>query len=98
MNALKKKEAIIYLDSFLSLYKCAFYHAATFGYEVKPLGEVTVHGETTPGSAVASGCYQIHNTVAKGIQDPGLFSVTFQLPGPVQAETLTTYSYNDGIL
>ena len=94
MNVLKKK----FIWILFCLFTKAFYHAATFGIEVKPLGEITVQGETTAGRAVASGRYKILNTVAKSLPDQGLFSVTFQLPGPVQVETLTIYSYNDGIL
>lgn len=72
-------------------------HSQDFAYEVLCNGEVTIKGTTTTGEKTVSRKNMVFQMQTQNLCPPGEFSVSFQLPGPVDRHHVTTLFGSDGI-
>lgn len=68
-----------------------------FTYEVLPDGKITIKGATTTGEKTVSRNNMVFQMQTQNLCPPGEFSVSFQLPGPVESHQVTTLFGSDGI-
>ncbi|KAL2611765.1 hypothetical protein R1flu_023457 [Riccia fluitans] len=71
---------------------------ADFKCEVEGDGKVTIKGSTTTGEARVFRGQRVFNMVSQFLCPPGLFTVSFRLPGAVEPTQFTGTFGSDGIL
>jgi hypothetical protein len=72
--------------------------AEEFSCEVDTNGKVLINGVTTTGEKTVSRYSQVFQMQTQNLCPPGHFSVTFQLPGPVDPHQFSGNFGTDGIL
>lgn len=74
-----------------------FVHA-DFECSVDIDGEVFIKGVTTTGEKTVCKNSQVFKMQTQNLCPPGHFSISFQLPGPVECQKVTLSFETDGIL
>ncbi|KAM1038802.1 hypothetical protein ACFX13_034158 [Malus domestica] len=69
-----------------------------FRCDVDPDGKVFVQGVTTTGGKIVCRDFHVFKMKTQNLCPPGHFSVSIQLPGPVESEQKIVSLDNDGIL
>lgn len=77
---------------------CEFINAGDFSCEVDTDGKVLIHGVTTTGEKTVSRYSQVFEMQTHNLCPPGHFSISFQLPGPVDPHQFSGNFGTDGIL
>lgn len=77
---------------------CEFITAGDFSCEVDTDGKVLIHGVTTTGEKTVSRYSQVFEMQTHNLCPPGHFSISFQLPGPVDPHHFSGNFGTDGIL
>ncbi|KAK8506828.1 hypothetical protein V6N12_000398 [Hibiscus sabdariffa] len=65
-----------------------------FNCDIEPNGKVVIKGISTTGEKIVCKNFQIFHMQTQNLCLPGPFTVTFQLPGPVNSEEATSYLAN----
>lgn len=78
--------------------KCFSWLAGDFSCEVDPMGKVLIKGVTTTGEKSVYKYSQVFEMQTQNLCPPGHFSISFQLPGPVNPEQFSGNFGIDGIL
>ncbi|GMN43811.1 hypothetical protein TIFTF001_013008 [Ficus carica] len=69
-----------------------------FSCDVEPDGKVLIKGVTTTGEQIVCKNSQIFHMLTRNLCPPGHFSISFQLPGPVDQQQFSGSFGTDGIL
>ncbi|KAL0005875.1 hypothetical protein SO802_013436 [Lithocarpus litseifolius] len=69
-----------------------------FSCEVEPDGKIVIKGVTTTGEKIVCKNSQIFQMQSQNLCPPGHFSISFQLPGPVDNQQFSGSFGIDGIL
>lgn len=72
--------------------------ADSFSCDMEPDGKVKIKGVTTTGENIVCKNSQVFRMQSKNLCPPGHFSITFQLPGPVNNLQFSGAFGADGIL
>ncbi|KAK8605167.1 hypothetical protein V6N13_082619 [Hibiscus sabdariffa] len=65
-----------------------------FNCDIEPDGKVVIKGISTTGEKIVCKNFQIFHMQTQNLCLPGPFTVTFQLPGPVNNQEATSYLAN----
>ena len=74
-----------------------FMTAGDFNCDIEPDGKVLIKGITTTGEKIVWKNFQIFHMLTQNLGPPGHFTVSFQLPGPVNPQEVTS-RLADGML
>ncbi|OAY42255.1 alpha-crystallin domain-containing protein 22.3 isoform X4 [Manihot esculenta] len=69
-----------------------------FSCDIEPDGTIIIKGVTTTGEKIVCKKSQIFRMQTQNLPPPGHFSITFQLPGPVDHRQFSCHFGNDGML
>ncbi|XP_024027631.1 alpha-crystallin domain-containing protein 22.3 isoform X1 [Morus notabilis] len=69
-----------------------------FSCDIEPDGKVLIKGVTTTGEQIVCKNSQIFHMLTRNLCPPGHFSISFQLPGPVDQQQFSGSFGTDGIL
>ncbi|KAF4349195.1 hypothetical protein G4B88_026113 [Cannabis sativa] len=69
-----------------------------FSCDIEPDGKVQIKGVTTTGEQIVCKNSQIFHMLTRNLCPPGHFSISFQLPGPVDEEQFSGSFGTDGML
>lgn len=75
-----------------------FLNAEEFSCDIEPDGTIIIKGVTTTGEKIVCKKSQIFRMQTQNLPPPGHFSITFQLPGPVDHRQFSCHFGNDGML
>lgn len=75
-----------------------FVTAGTFSCDIEPTGKVIIKGITATGERIVRRHSQVFEMRTRNLCPPGHFSVSFELPGPVDEQRCTLSFGVDGIL
>ena len=76
----------------------SFLTAEDFNCDVEPDGKIVIKGVTTTGEKIVCKNSQIFQMQTQNLCPPGHFSISFQLPGPVDHQQFSGSFGIDGIL
>ena len=74
-----------------------FTSAGDFTCDIEPDGKVLIKGISTTGEKIVCKNFQIFHMLTQNLCPPGPFTVSFQLPGPVNPQEVTS-RLADGML
>ena len=72
--------------------------AEEFSCDIEPDGRIHIKGVTTTGEKIVCKNSRIFRMQTQNLCPPGHFSITFQLPGPVDHKQFSGHFGNDGML
>lgn len=75
-----------------------FITAGKFICEMEPTGKVVIKGVTSTGERIVRKHSQVFEMRTRNLCPPGHFSISFELPGPVDEQRCTLSFGVDGIL
>nr|CAN61082.1 hypothetical protein VITISV_041915 [Vitis vinifera] len=88
-NVLFNIKCLITLLTPLPVLITDFATAGRFSCDIKPDGKILIKGVTTTGEKIVCRNFQIFKMQTQNLCPPGHFSISFQLPGPVDDQQIS---------
>lgn len=74
-----------------------FVIAETFSWYIEPNGKIFIKGVTTTGEKKVYKHNMVFEMLTQNLCPPGEFSISFQLPGPIDPQQINAVFGTDGI-